>query len=434
MFQADTGHNNPDAIITEKVSNARYELLAVAIAEINKKLVSGLEYHQILESVFSTLKLLIPFDRLGIALIDKKRGRLSLEWVKSTLPVRFLKTKYSSSLSGSSLKKIIDTCEPRIINDLYAYQTEHPDSHNTAMILRDGIKSSFTCPLKVAGEAIGVVFFSSIATNVYKLAHVDIYNSVADEISLVVEYGRLRKYFEKSRAAKHITAICLHDIKSPLATIQGYIDLAVSESWFPQLPEEAKCLFETLQRNASHMATVLEDVRDVLQTDPAIANPDFQSVPLTPFFCDVLASARAVANAKDISISLNKAEGVPDQAIFDPYEIRRVLDNLVSNAVKFSNRNTSILLNVESYGGGLTISVCDHGKGIPATELGSIFQEFGKSSVRPTEGERSTGLGLAIAKRFVERHGGKISVTSQPGEGSTFSFTLPIAERSLPRH
>jgi signal transduction histidine kinase len=107
--------------------------------------------------------------------------------------------------------------------------------------------------------------------------------------------------------------------------------------------------------------------------------------------------------------------------------MEQVLNNLLGNAVKFSRPGTRITVTVARAGAVVRTSVADEGPGIPAAELATIFKEFHRGSTPLPPGERSTGLGLAIARRIVEAHGGAIGVESEVGRGSTFFFTLPAA-------
>jgi hypothetical protein len=110
----------------------------------------------------------------------------------------------------------------------------------------------------------------------------------------------------------------------------------------------------------------------------------------------------------------------------DPNRIDQVINNLITNAIKFSKSGSRIVLRAVLLKDVVAISVTDQGPGIPREEISKMFQYFGRTNVLPSAGEKSTGLGLAIAKRMVEAHGGKIDVESQPGKGSTFTFTLPL--------
>ncbi|MCX6123557.1 MAG: GAF domain-containing protein, partial [Proteobacteria bacterium] len=236
LFEGNFAESRPDAA----------QLFLSAFEKINEKLIEGLDSQEVLDSVFSTLRQLIPFDRLGIALVDEKSQRLSLKYVKSLLPVKFLKLNYSAPMQGSGLEDIVRSSTPRILNNLAEYFKAHPSSRSTELILQDGVKSSFTCPLWSTGRVGGIVFFSSTTVNSYDQSHVVVYQAVANELSVVVEFARLRQFFEKSDAAGRKTGMCIHDLRSPLAVIKGYLDYACSEPWFETLPDKAKELFKTL--------------------------------------------------------------------------------------------------------------------------------------------------------------------------------------------
>mgnify|MGYP003456848650 FL=1 len=111
----------------------------------------------------------------------------------------------------------------------------------------------------------------------------------------------------------------------------------------------------------------------------------------------------------------------------DATKIEQVLNNLVSNAVKYSHAGTAVRVSVGAVGKEIVVAVRDQGQGIPGAELSKLFQPFSRTSVKSTAGEKSTGLGLAITHKIVEGHGGRIWVDSRQGEGSTFSFSLPLS-------
>jgi signal transduction histidine kinase len=109
----------------------------------------------------------------------------------------------------------------------------------------------------------------------------------------------------------------------------------------------------------------------------------------------------------------------------DPVHLRQVVDNLVSNAVKYSPPGSTVTVSVEQQNSGWRVNVQDEGPGITAADREHLFKDFARLSAKPTGGEKSTGLGLAISRRAVEAHGGQIGVDSEPGHGANFWFTLP---------
>ena len=109
----------------------------------------------------------------------------------------------------------------------------------------------------------------------------------------------------------------------------------------------------------------------------------------------------------------------------DPHRLRQVIDNLISNAIKFSPPGSTVQVSAQRMPSGWRINVQDEGPGVTPSDRERLFQDFARLSARPTGGEKSTGLGLAITRRVVEAHNGQIGVDSEPGHGANFWFTLP---------
>jgi signal transduction histidine kinase len=128
---------------------------------------------------------------------------------------------------------------------------------------------------------------------------------------------------------------------------------------------------------------------------------------------------------KGVDVTVNRPEQIPNFS-FDSARIEQVISNLIDNAVKFSFKGSVIEIHYQFDHQELVFAVRDHGPGIPDNELGRLFKPFSTTSVKPTGNERSTGLGLAIARSIVEKHEGRIWVESELGKGSTFSFSIPF--------
>ena len=152
---------------------------------------------------------------------------------------------------------------------------------------------------------------------------------------------------------------------------------------------------------------------------------EYKDIDINEYLKECHASNSVLAQAKSIALKLDIPEPLPAVS-FDVDRINQVINNLITNAIKFSYPETQITLSAKIAEKMVEISVRDQGQGIPKDEIAKIFAEFGRASVKSTAGEKSTGLGLAIVKRIVEAHGGRIWVESEVGVGSVFSFTLPL--------
>ena len=152
---------------------------------------------------------------------------------------------------------------------------------------------------------------------------------------------------------------------------------------------------------------------------------DEQILEVVPFVNEVVRLNSLLAQKKGIVLEQHYS-GELDRVRCDRHKLKQVMNNLISNAIKFSPQGGVVSLSVCGSGSEMRVEVRDQGVGIPANEQERLFKPFGRSSARATGGEKSTGLGLAISRRIVESHGGKIGVDSTPGSGSIFWFTIPF--------
>jgi len=169
---------------------------------------------------------------------------------------------------------------------------------------------------------------------------------------------------------------------------------------------------------------LLNDLLDISKIEAGKLELVFESLNYVEFIKKLILEYKIFAQKKHIAIEFRYAD-FNHSFTFDKTRIEQVLMNLVNNAIKFSPKDTAVTILVEKSGDFVKTSITDQGRGIPAEELGLLFNPFQKTSTKPTEGESSTGLGLAISKKIIEEHGGKIAAESTVGQGSVFHFTLP---------
>lgn len=238
--------------------SARVELLWKLGNIISQKVKSGESHIKVLDEVYSLLERKIPFDRLSIALCEG--SYLALRWVQSENLVKYLNLGYKSPISGSSLEAMLKSKSPRIINDLLAYFLEHPESESTKKALSDGILSNLTFPLCSDGVVIGFLFFSSCRIGAYGSQHIELCSQIADELALLISYAKLHNFFEMHQSSEAFLRNTLHELRSPLHVIQGYLDLLKDEVWYSRLDEESKNIFAVLRRNSESMAQLISEL------------------------------------------------------------------------------------------------------------------------------------------------------------------------------
>ena len=164
---------------------------SATLATISQRVNEGLLVDEVLDHVYENFFSLIPYDRIGLALLEEGRAVVRAHWARSEAEEIQLPLGYSARLAGSSLEDIIRTGRPRILNDLEDYLEKHPDSDSTRRIVAEGMRSSLTCPLVVKGQAVGFLFFSSMKPNTYNAAHQEVFLKIADQLALTLEKGRI---------------------------------------------------------------------------------------------------------------------------------------------------------------------------------------------------------------------------------------------------
>jgi K+-sensing histidine kinase KdpD len=397
------------------------------LGEITEKINSGLLLDEVLDHTYESFRELIPYERIGFSLIENTdRGEVvRSHWLRSEAPKVCLTKGYAQLLKGSSLEKIMQSGIPRILNDLPAYLEQNPGSDPTRKIVEEGMKSSLTCPLVAMGKPIGLIFFSSMKACTYANVHVDIFRRIAGQLALCAEKSRLyEKLVELNDLKNKFIGIAAHDLRSPLAVLKGYLDLFEDRILGP-LNETQRRSVELMGKHCEKMLKMIDDLLDVTAIESGHIALQLEKIDFRQYLEERFRENSMIAKAKGIELELECREFLP-QVMLDPARIEQVLNNLISNAVKFSKPNTKVILKAASSESEVTVSVSDQGPGIPPGELAGMFNYFAKTSVRPTGGESSTGLGLAIVKRLVEAHGGRIWIESELGKGSTFTFSLPI--------
>lgn len=241
---------------------------------------------------------------------------------------------------------------------------------------------------------------------------------------LVLQYSStIRKLVDLNQLKSKFLRIAAHDLRNPLVSIRGLGEILLNEAPGPLTPDQKEYL--TVIHSASNrMLALVDDLLDISVIESGKLDMQLKKGSLEKVIAERIRIHKVFADEKRIALHW-KYSDLPE-ALFDPSKIAQVIDNLLGNAIKYSPFDSNIYTIVELNNGMVMVSVRDEGPGIPEEDRVRIFREFQKLRLEPTGGEKSTGLGLAIARKIVEAHRGRLQVESQLGRGSTFSFTLPL--------
>lgn len=169
------------------------------LMQITERVNYGVVLEEILDFTYREMRQVIPYNRIGFSLINPEKGTVIARWAKSDRKM-LIAPGYQAPLAGSTLQQIIETGRPRIINDLQVYLAAKPSSDSTARIVREGMRSSLTCPLIVQGRPVGFIFFSSEQKDAYSNVHVAFFQQIAGQLAATVEKGQLYTRLAEQKA------------------------------------------------------------------------------------------------------------------------------------------------------------------------------------------------------------------------------------------
>jgi PAS domain S-box-containing protein len=237
------------------------------------------------------------------------------------------------------------------------------------------------------------------------------------ELELERQNDKLRQL---DRLKDEFVALVSHELRTPLTSIRGYLELICDDE---NLTDEQMRFLETIDRNAQRLQRVVGDLLFVAQVEAGKLSLEDGDVDLNTLVEEAVETARPAAATKSIALIADLGE-LPEIR-GDRARLAQVLDNFISNGIKFTPTGGSVTVATHAQPGQVEIVVSDTGMGIPANELPLLFQRFFRAERATSAAITGTGLGLAIVKAIVTGHGGRIRVESEDGAGTTFRVILP---------
>jgi len=240
-----------------------------------------------------------------------------------------------------------------------------------------------------------------------------------------------RKNFELQKLnmeKNKFLGMAAHDIRNPAGNILAY-SMIVKDEIGPQIPEEYLEMITVIKDSSEFILSLLNELLDISIIESGKLLLNLSEMDICKVIERNLSLNKATAEKKRITLSFNYKGGIPTLTA-DKTKIDQVLNNLISNAIKFSHEASKVSISAELLNQNILLLIKDEGQGIPEKEMDKLFKPFSRISVRSTAGERSTGLGLSIVKKIIDAHKGKVWVESEVGKGTTFFIEIPVEQNT----
>ena len=252
-----------------------------------------------------------------------------------------------------------------------------------------------------------------------------IINSEGKVLGAVTVIHDVTELKNTEKLKNEFVSIVSHELRTPLTSIRGSLGLLVS-GMMGEFPDKAKKLIEIANNNCERLLLLINDLLDIEKIEAGKMDFQLSKADLNQVVKETIDSNKMYAERFGVSIELMPSES-NIQVLVDSSRLMQVLSNLISNACKFSPKDGKIIVTVEQKNANARVSVSDNGPGISAEFKPRIFQKFSQADSSATRGKGGTGLGLNISKTIIGKLGGTLDFMSNPNEGTTFYFDLPVS-------
>ena len=400
-----------------------------ALSEVGQAVSSTLDLATVLNTIVERATQLTGMDGGSVYEFDEVRGEFHLHSV-DRLPEELVEAIRTTPMreGEGALGRMALTREPVQIHDI-ANASEY-QSRVRNVLVRLGYRSLLAVPLLRDGRVLGGLAVNRKSVGAFAPEVVKLLQTFAAQSALAIQNARLFREIEvKSRqleiASQHkseFLANMSHELRTPLNAIIGFSEV-LTERLFGDMNDKQAEYVHDITESGRHLLSLINDILDLSKIEAGRMELDVSEFSVAAAVDSTLTLVRERAQRRAIALECSVDER--DVTVKgDERKVRQVLLNLLSNALKFTPEGGRVAVGVRTHDDRVEVTVADTGVGIAADELEAVFEEFRQvgAAAKKIEG---TGLGLAISRKFIELHNGKIWVTSQPGVGSTFAFTLP---------
>jgi signal transduction histidine kinase len=402
-----------------------------ALGEVGRAVSSTLDLETVLTTIVSRANQLSGTDAGAIYEYDEQAEEFHLRATQN-LPEDFLEIARPMALrkGEGGTGRLAETREPVQIPDIAEEHAYH--SRLRDVLLRLGFRALLAVPLLREDHIIGGLVVNRKAPGEFSTETIDLLNTFATQSALAIQNARLFREIEDKSAQIEVAnqhkseflANMSHELRTPLNAVIGFSEVLL-ERMFGELNPKQEEYLQDIFSSGRHLLSLINDILDLSKIEAGRMELDLTTFDLPVALDNALTLVRERATRHGIALHL-VADDRLGAVVGDERKIKQVVLNLLSNAVKFTPEGGRVTVRALPAGDAVEVSVSDTGIGIAPEDQAAIFEEFRQVGTDYARKREGTGLGLTLARKFVELHGGTIRVASETGKGSTFSFTLPV--------
>ncbi|HIP87230.1 MAG TPA: GAF domain-containing protein [Anaerolineales bacterium] len=282
-------------------------------------------------------------------------------------------------------------------------------------------------PIRYKGETIGLMELWRKGERGFSEDHTQFVGRLVDHAAIAIANARLYEQVRQANLAKsEFVSLVAHELRTPMTSIRGYADMLLKEMVGP-LNDQQKQFLQTIRSNVERMRILVSDLQDISRIETGRLRLEIQPTSLADALREALRTVQGQIEAKGQHLSIQVPGDLPTVQA-DPSRLAQVMTNLLSNAHKYTPEGGQIEVRAWTDGRFVRCAVSDTGIGISPEDQERLFTKFFRADNPIVRDQPGTGLGLCIVKNLVELQGGEIEVESAVGEGTTFTFSIPIAE------
>jgi signal transduction histidine kinase len=381
---------------------------------------SSLDLDEVVGAFTRELRGLVPFDRMAIVLAEDQNARVLAtagERAEDVMPPGTLLT-----LDDNVLADVVARGQTLVRPDL-----DEPGYAEEPRLRELGIRSRVVAPLNVGARTIGLISVGRRQRDAFLEHEVELMSLLGRLVGSAVQ--NIRAFEAERRTVEELhrlsalradfVSLVSHELRGPMAAVVGAAR-TLQHRWRELKSDQREAFLTLIGDETTRLASLVADVLDTSRIEAGTFSYRFTDVDLVGLVRDTVTTASLAQDEVPIELELAPVASVRG----DVERLRQVVGNLVDNAVKYSPEGAAVHVSVAQHDETVSVVVADGGLGIAEEDHALIFEKFGRASRGQTK--PGTGLGLYIARAIAQAHGGSLDVRSAPGEGATFTLTIPV--------